>query len=145
LLLVHAVQESLPTALLDAPEDVELARKLALRLEAGAKRYLAHLQQQLAREVPSVHTLVVRHPNERQCLLEISRREQSDLIVLSAHGSACDSGRSFGSVTAYLVAHVNVPVLILQDLPSTGADRVRSDHAKLAPPLRQSSHPAENA
>jgi nucleotide-binding universal stress UspA family protein len=145
MLLVHAVQEPLPTALLDAAEDIDLARTLSLRLESGAKKYLDHLQEQLAREVTSVRTLVVRHPNERQCLLEISQKEHSDLIVLSAHGSACDSGRSFGSVTAYFLAHLTVPVLVLQDLRDGEADRPQNLDAKPAPPALRASYASETA
>jgi nucleotide-binding universal stress UspA family protein len=145
LLLVHAVQEPLPTALLDAAEDIDLVRKLAERLEFGAKRYLEHLQQQLAREVTSVRTLVVRHSNERQCLLDVSQREQSDLIVLSAHGSACDSGRSFGSVTAFLLTHSTIPVLVLQDLPECDAHRIPNVDAQLSPPSLRASYASERA
>jgi nucleotide-binding universal stress UspA family protein len=117
LLLVHVVREPIPSSVLLAGEDLELARKLTTRLEAGARRYLDRLRDRLAREVGSVRTIVDRHANERQCLLEIAQREQADLIVLSAHGSACDPTRSFGSVTADLLRNSTAPVLVLQDLP----------------------------
>jgi nucleotide-binding universal stress UspA family protein len=140
ILLVHVVQEPLSTALLGAGEDMDLARKLAARLESGAHRYLEHLRQQLAHEGGPVRTIVARHVNEYQCLLEISQKEQTDLIVLSAHGSGCDSGQSFGSVAAYLLTHSLVPLLVLQDLPG----EFHLDHevdAKLGPPLRASYAP----
>lgn len=144
LLLVHVVQEPLPTALLDAPEDMELARELAARLERGARRYLARLEQQLAHEITKVHTLVVRHASERQCLLGVSQRERADLIVLSAHGSACDSARSFGSVTAYLLTHSMLPLLVLQDVPEREQQVARDgEAATLPPPSPRVSHPPE--
>ena len=141
LLLVHVVQELPPSSVLRASEDLELARKLASRLEAAALRYLEPLRDRLAREVGSVRTLVVRHANERQCLLEVAQRERSDLIVLSAHGSACDPGRSFGSVTVDVLRNSTVPVLVLQDLPARDLYAVQEPTGALAPPLRASFPP----
>jgi nucleotide-binding universal stress UspA family protein len=140
LLLVHVVQEPLPSSVL-AAEDLELARKLAVRLEFGAKRYLDRLGNRLAREVGTVRTLAVRHANERQCLLEIAQRERSDLVVLSAHGAACDPARCFGSVTADLLRNSTVPVLVLQDLPGGALEAVENVGEALAPPLRASFPP----
>ena len=117
---------------------MELARKLAARLESGATRYLEHLQQRLAREGASVRTIVARHANEHHCLLEISQKEQTDLIVLSAHGSGCDSGQSFGSVTSYLLTHSWVPLLVLQDLPEYERHLAREVDTNLTSPLRVS-------
>lgn len=141
ILLVHVVQEPLLTALLGAGEDMELARKLAARLEFRAKRYLEHLQQQLAHQGASVRTIVARHANEYQCLLEISEKEQTDLIVLSAHGSGCNSGQSFGSVTAYLLTHSSVPLLVLQDLPEHQVAQEAT--AECGPPSLRASYAPE--
>jgi len=146
MLLVHVVQEPLPTALLQSIEDLELARTLATRLETGAKRYLEHLQQQLAHEVGSVRTIVVRSSHAYQCLLEVSQREQSDLIVLSAHGSACDSARAFGNVTGYLLTHATAPLLVLQDLPEEDRPRTAQRYeAQLAPTALRASYAPESA
>jgi nucleotide-binding universal stress UspA family protein len=142
--LVHVVQEPLVTALLDAEEDLELAQKLATHLESAAKRYLGRLQERLAHKGTSVHTVVVRHPNERQGLLEISRREQADLIVLSAHGAACDPARSFGGVTTYLLTHSRVPLLVVQDLPEAERHRVLEGEASHPPPCRQARLTSES-
>jgi nucleotide-binding universal stress UspA family protein len=142
LLLVHVVQETLQTELLSAPEDMALAHTLTDRLESGAKRYLERLQRQLEHRLAPNRTLVVRHANERQCLLEISQREQADLIVISAHGYGCDSARSFGSVTTYLLTHSTVPLLVLQDLPGHDSPQANEvDGVHLTPPLRASYAP----
>jgi nucleotide-binding universal stress UspA family protein len=134
LLLIHVVQEPVATALLDGPGDMELAQELAARLESGARRYLVHLEHQLAHEITAVHSLVVRHASERQCLLDVTQRENVDLILLSAHGSACDSARSFGSVTAYLLTHSMVPLLVLQDLAQCERHSLRPLEASTLPP-----------
>jgi nucleotide-binding universal stress UspA family protein len=139
LLLVHVVREPIPSSVLLAGEDLELARKLTTRLEAGARRYLDRLRDRLAREVGSVRTLVDRHANERQSLLEIAQREQADLIVLSAHGSACDPTRSFGSVTVDLLRNSTAPVLVLQDLPE--GELSSMEDVNDAPALRASFPP----
>jgi nucleotide-binding universal stress UspA family protein len=87
LLVVFVVSEPVPTAVLRAPEDLEDARTLATRLEESGTRYLDGLRKQLVREGTSVRTLVLRSSEERQCLVELSKKEHSDLIILSAHGS----------------------------------------------------------
>ncbi len=145
LLLVHVVQEPVRTTLLHTSEDMELAHTLASHLQSRAQRYLEHLQQQLAHEGVSARTLVLTHANERQCLLEVSRKEQTDLIVLSAHGSGCDSERSFGSVTVFLLTHSMVPLLVLQDLPECELVRQAQEADSTARPSLRASYAPENA
>jgi nucleotide-binding universal stress UspA family protein len=143
LLLVHVVREPISTALMQAAEGLELAQKLATRLEAAARRYLGRLQQQLARQGATAQIVVCRHVNEHQCLLELVERQRVELIVLSAHGSACDSARSFGSVTSQLLASSPVPVLVLQDLPGQSAGRADDLELKMAPPPLRAGYAAE--
>jgi nucleotide-binding universal stress UspA family protein len=142
-LLVHVVPEPQPTAVLHATEDLELARDLAARLASRAKRYLEHLRDRLAREVESVRTLVIRHADERQSLLELAQKEQADLIILSAHGSTCNPAWPFGSVTAHLLTHCTAPLLVLQDLPLSEL-HARDVDEELAPPVRGSYPPEGN-
>lgn len=141
-LLVHVVPEPLPTAVLHA-EDLELARDLAGRMERHAKRYLDHLRDRLPRDARA-RSLVVRHTDERQVLLELSRQERIDLVVLSAHGSVCNPARPFGSVTQHLLTHSLVPLLVLQDLSEPELERVGDEGVEqFAPPLRGSYPPGE--
>jgi nucleotide-binding universal stress UspA family protein len=136
LLLVVVVSEPVPTAVLRAPEDLEVARDLATRLEASGQAYLEGLREQLVREGATVRTLVLRSSNERQCLVELSTSERSDLVILSAHGSTCNPALTCGSVTAHLSTHSVVPLLVLQDLAESelrGQERGRP-----APPPRAS-------
>ena len=142
LLLVHVVAEPIPTSVLVAPEDLELARDLATRLETRATRYLEALRDTVGREVASVRMLVARQADKRQFLIELSERERVDLIVLSAHGSTCNAARPFGSVTAHLLTHSIVPVLVLQDLPESGL-RHTSDVTECRAPALRSSYPPE--
>jgi nucleotide-binding universal stress UspA family protein len=142
-LLVHVVQELLPTSVLHTAEDLELARQLASHLEASAKAYLEGLRAGLVRDGTAVRTLVVRHANQRHSIIETARHEHADLLVVAAHGAACDPDRTFGSVTEYLLTHSVVPVLMLQDLPESERHRVDFGEV-LAPPLR-ASYPPELA
>lgn len=141
LILAHVVQEPIASAVLCTDEDMELAKRLATRLVSRAESYLQGVRDRLAHEVPSVRTVVVRHPNERQCLLELSRKEHVDLFIVSAHGAACDPARTFGSVTAHLVTHSVLPVLVLQDLSPELLEWPHEVGDQLAPPLRASFPP----
>ncbi|MGO8999844.1 MAG: universal stress protein [Polyangiaceae bacterium] len=143
LLLVFVVREPAPTAVLRAPEDLELARQLATRLEVGGKRYLEGLRDQLAKEGASVRTLVLRSLDEKQALLELSQKERSDLVVLSAHGSTCNPALSFGSVAVHLLTHSAVSLLVLQDLRDSELI-AGQENDRRAPPLR-ASYPPEGA
>ncbi len=138
-LLVHVVTEPVPSALLQDPADLALARELATRLEARARAYVESIRDQLAFDLVSARALVVRHADERQSLLELSQREDVSLVVLSAHGATCNPARTYGSVTAHLLSYSLVPLLVLQDLPEAEL-RLNSQEGEHAPPLR-SSHP----
>lgn len=116
LLLAHVVREPQPTPL-HLGDDLEVARRLAQRFEQNAKNYLEELRKDLIHKVPVVRTSVTRHVNERRGLLEVAERERADLVVLSAHGSGCDSTRSFGTTASFLLAHSTIPLLALQDIP----------------------------
>lgn len=145
LLLVHVVDEPQPTGVLCTAEDLDLARDLAARLEASARRYLDHIRDQLAREGGSARALVIRHADAHQVLLELAHREDVDLVVLSAHGTTCNAARPFGNVTAHLLAHSTVPLLVLQDLPEPELQRAAEPiDEEVAPPLRASFAPGAN-
>ena len=143
MILVHVVQEHVPTAVLHAAEDLELARKLSSHLEVSAKTYLERLRTGLVREGAVVRTLVVRQTNPLHGIVEASRYEHADLIVIAAHGASCDAAKSFGTVTEYLLAHSIVPLLVLQDVPAAES-RVTDPTVQIAPPLR-ASYPPEPA
>jgi nucleotide-binding universal stress UspA family protein len=134
LLLALAVREPVATALLRAPEDFALAEELAGRVEVGAKRYLEDLRGQLVREGATSRTLVLRSTDDKQALLELS--EESDLTIVSAHGSTCNPKVTFGSVTAHLLTHARASLLVLQDLCDSDLRGKTSDPP--APPLRKS-------
>jgi nucleotide-binding universal stress UspA family protein len=136
MLLAFVVLEPVQTAVLRAPDDLRIARELAGRLETGGARYLEGLRSQLGREGASVRTLVLRSGDEKQALLELSRQERRDLIVLSAHGATCNPSLTSGSVTAHLLTHSTIPLLVVQDLRDAELRELEGDQR--APPLRAS-------
>jgi nucleotide-binding universal stress UspA family protein len=139
LLLVHVVQEPHAAAMLEAAGSREQARELASSLEAGAERYLERIKERLERDGVVATARVVRHANERQCLLEVAQSVRADLVLLSAHGSSCDAGRTFGGVTGQLLSYSAIPVLVLQDLVGDdlqpGRERL-ADGGSVPPPPR---------
>ncbi len=138
-LLALVVQEPIVTGVLCSAEDLAAARDLATRLEISGKRYLEELRAQLVREGVAARTVVMRSADISHSLLELSRREQSDLIVLSAHGSNCNPEVVCGSVTASLLTRAVIPLLVLQDLREVELRGQEVDHR--APPLRASCPP----
>jgi nucleotide-binding universal stress UspA family protein len=121
-LLVHVVTESPATAVLSDPQDIQLARSLASRLQVNAEGYLARLRERMIHEVTSVQTLVLRRLEERQALVDIASQRGADMIVLAAHGSTCNADRPFGSVASYLLAHGRLPLFVVQDVPNGGGN-----------------------
>jgi nucleotide-binding universal stress UspA family protein len=135
LLLVLIIPEPIATAVLSAGE-LDLARELASRLEKRAHDYLERVSERLRHDGASVRTLVLRSNDERQELLDLSQKEATDLIVLSAHGATCNRASTFGSVATYVLLHSVVSVLVLQDLPDTS--KPERDESHSAPPPRAS-------
>ncbi len=135
LLLAFVAADPVATAIMT--EDVlGLARELALRLEKHGQDYLERVRERLARDGTSVRTLFLRSSDERRALVDLSERDGSDLIVLSAHGSTCDTASTFGSVTTHVLLHSVVSVLVLQDLPDSS--KPEREEPRSAPPPRAS-------
>jgi nucleotide-binding universal stress UspA family protein len=142
LLLVHVVQEPSQTLVLCEPADLALQHQLAAQLELSGQRYLERLRERLDHESTQVRTLVLRHVSARQGLLDVAAREHIDLIVVSAHGSACNPAHSFGSVTTDLLTHAQLPMLVLQDLPEQNRSH-EPPAFQSSPPRVNTSHAAE--
>ncbi|MCE9572116.1 MAG: universal stress protein, partial [Deltaproteobacteria bacterium] len=139
LVLLHVIQEPIPTAVLRDAVDLDLARRLAAHLELSATAYLERLRAGLVRDGAVIQTRIVRHASQGQAILAVARHDHADLIVVTAHGAACDPSRPFGTVTEELLTHAEVPLLVLQDLPEH-EHQLRALAPAPAPPPR-ASHP----
>ncbi len=133
LLLAFVVSEPTATAVLSA-DVLEQAQSLAEQLGKRGQGYLERVREQVARDGTAVRAIVRRSDDERLELLSLADTEQCDLIVLSAHGSACNPAATFGSVATYVLFHSMVSVLALQDLPDVAAPE--RDASRSAPPSR---------
>ncbi|MBP9087748.1 MAG: universal stress protein [Kofleriaceae bacterium] len=116
--LTHVVQAPQVTAPLYDVLDMALAQRLATRVESAAQTYLDAIAQRLRNDGVNARTVVVRHDDPRQHLLELSQAMRADLLVLSAHGATCNSAQPLGSMPAYLLKHAPAAILVLQDLPA---------------------------
>ncbi|MDP3278249.1 MAG: universal stress protein [Deltaproteobacteria bacterium] len=142
--LVHVVQEAVSSTLIQRAGCFLLVQQLAEILHGAATQYLDELKQQLQHDVRVVRTLVARHPNPRQRLLELAASEKTDLIVLSAHGTTCDSGQPFGCVAAHIIAHSTVATLVIQDLPQRSSTPPPKHDSMLSSPTLRASFAAES-
>lgn len=132
-ILAHVVADPVRTELLFEPEDLDLARKVADRLMSRVTRYLDRQRQLLVAGGVRASVAVGRAEDHRQGLLALAATQRADLIVLSAHGSVCNPRHRFGSVTAYVLAHSTVPVLMVQDLRESATSATMNWQSRLPP------------
>ncbi len=97
------------------PEDIELRERVVHRNERVAKEYLARLQRRVACSGVRVRTMVLRDGDVRSRLVRFIAEENVDLVILSAHGHSGRTDAPYGSVTAHLIAHSSVPLLIVRN------------------------------
>ncbi len=135
-LLVYIVREPTVTAVLSDPQDMQLALKLADRVETNARAYLAKIRSRLVAEAIVATTLVLRASDARQALLDIAVEHECDMLVLTAHGSTSNGQHSFGSVTSFLLSHAQLPIFVLQDMPRRPRGPARRDSLRFAPGSR---------
>ena len=106
-------------------EDVELRERIAQRNLRVATTYLDGLRARFAITGSPPRTIVVRDGDVRTSLERLVEDESVDLVVLSSHGHTGRAGVPYGSVTADLVLHSSVPLLIVRPRTTrTHAQRV---------------------
>jgi nucleotide-binding universal stress UspA family protein len=115
LILAHVVPVPDLTEIgpLDAA-DLDLRERLTRRNERVAHDYLDRLRAQLSDSDAPVRALVLGAADARGRLARLIAEENVELVVLSAHGRAARADVPLGGVTAYLVEHAEVPLLILR-------------------------------
>lgn len=106
-------------------DDIELRERVICRNERVAGEYLACLYSRIARNGLRIRTMVLRDSDVRSRLIQLSADEKAELIILSAHGHSGRTNTPYGSVTAHLIAHSRIPVLIVRN-PLRAAEHPRS-------------------
>ncbi len=119
---VIAVPELIESGPLE-PDDIEMRERVVHRNERVAKEYLARLRGHVALKGLSARTMVLRGDDVRSRLVRLIADENADLVVVSTHGHSGRRDVSYGSVTAHLIAHSAVPLLIVRNPPALAAQR----------------------
>jgi nucleotide-binding universal stress UspA family protein len=113
--LTHVVQ--LPDVLgwhMVADETRRVAEDFVQHIEAVAQNYLDQLHE---RQYIDTNGVIVQAGNAAIALAQIAAQQESDLIIVSAHGASANPIRSIGDTAHSLLAHCQQPILIYQDRP----------------------------
>ena len=142
LLLVHVVPtpEMIEARPLEV-EDKRLRESIIDRNEQAARNYLDRTKSNLSGTGLRVRAISCRGDDVRETLSALIQREQADLAVMSARGHSHQhvSDIPYGTVASYLMAHCNVPMLVLPSATGTtpmtipaGNNRLRLPYATQA-------------
>jgi nucleotide-binding universal stress UspA family protein len=113
IMLVHIVQKpSMPRRTPPSREDVELAAQLVERNQAEATQYLDQLRSRISGQV-RVRVLVSDHL--AATLHELVEQEETDLVLLSAHGRSGQTRGLYGAVVSNFIAYGTTPLVIVRD------------------------------
>ena len=127
LLLAHVVaRPEMPRRAPLTEEEIELADRLTERNRLEASRCLEQLRSQLH---PDVQLCLLVGDNVAAALHELVKREDVDLVVLSAHGYSGGARWPYGSVALNFIAYGTTPLLIVQDLSQ---DELESTQVEMA-------------
>jgi nucleotide-binding universal stress UspA family protein len=142
LLLVHVVPtpEMIEARPLEV-EDKRLRESIVDRNEQAARNYLDRTKSNLSGTGLRVRAISCRGDDVRETLSALIQRERADLAVMSARGHSHQhvSDVPYGTVASYLMAHCNVPMLVLPSATGTtpmtvpvGNNRLRLPYATQA-------------
>jgi nucleotide-binding universal stress UspA family protein len=121
-------------------EDIELRERITQRNLRIATAYLDRLRGRFAANGPPPRTMVLLDGDVRTRLERLVEDEAVDLVVVSSHGHTGRTGVPYGSVTADLVLHSSVPLLIVR--PRTNQART---HKTMATTVLRSRLPHQAA
>lgn len=91
----------------------ERTREAEDKLEANAKEYLDNIASDLRKDGIPVETRIVVNGEPAAKILEITREETIDLIIMSTHGRSGFPRWLHGSVANRVLVHSSVPVLMV--------------------------------
>ena len=117
IVLAHIVQKPpMPRRTPPSREDVELADQLVERNQAEATQYLDQLRSRITGKVKA-RVLVSDHL--ATTLQELVEQENSDLVLLSAHGHPSQTRGLYGEMVSNLIEYGAAPLVILRDSAQT--------------------------
>jgi nucleotide-binding universal stress UspA family protein len=92
---------------------VDRARETEDKLEADAKKYIEKKAADLRKEGIHAEAVMVVNGEPAAKILEASKAENIDLIVMSTHGKSAFFHWVFGSVAHKVLANSPVPILVV--------------------------------
>ncbi len=128
LFLVHAIPQPQITEIgpLES-EDIVLCERLTNRNEKAACGYLDRIRTRVGDDKLSVRTLILSGGDARRLLARVVVDESIDLVVLSSHGHSGHADVPFGGVAAYLISHMDAPLLMVRNQLTAKTDRIFAD------------------
>lgn len=114
LVLAHVIREpEIPRRVPLTAEEQELTRKLTEYNRLNAIKYMARLQMMSSTQVK---TRLESTQDIDAALHRIAEEEESDLVLLSAHGYSGSKRWPYGSTALSFIVYGNAPLLIFQDI-----------------------------
>lgn len=108
IICVNVVEEFCPIGLTEI--DCDVVRELQTK---ESNVITATALEKFKKE--GVHArVVIETGNPAKIIVEIAKRESADLIIAASHGKHGAKKFAFGSVTARLIEHSTVPVLVMK-------------------------------
>lgn len=101
-----------------ASEDQELSNRIVARNREEAIRYLDQMRLHSPVADLNLKTHLLTSDNAAAALHELVENEQIDLVALSAHGYSGHHQWPYGSMVNNFILYGQVPLLIVQDLPT---------------------------
>jgi nucleotide-binding universal stress UspA family protein len=124
---------------LTAP-DLDLEQRVIARNERVARSYLDQIRARLSEVGLAPRTVISRSGDARTRLARLVRREEVDLIILSAYGRRGPRDTPCGSVAAHLLTQLAAPLLVVRERPRRVMKRLSQEAAGRAararPPVR---------
>jgi len=100
-------------------QDLDIEQQVIDRNQSVARTYLQRIRSDLYDTGLNVRVIVRDGGDVRERLEELVSEQRIDLVVLSSHGRTGPRETACGSVAAYLLTHVPVPLLILRERSRT--------------------------
>lgn len=100
-------------------QDLDIEQQVIDRNQSVARAYLQRIRSDLYDTGLDVRVIVRDGGDVRERLEELVSEQRIDLMVLSSHGRTGPRDTACGSVAAYLLTHVPVPLLILRERSRT--------------------------
>jgi nucleotide-binding universal stress UspA family protein len=113
-------------------QDLDLEQRVIARNERVARSYFDQIRARLIEAGIVARTTISRGGDPRTRLARLVRREDVDLIILSAYGRRGPRDIPCGSVAAHLLTHVAAPLLVFRERPRRVLRRLSKEAARRA-------------